>query len=89
MERAADSVKKLRGAGIYLSLEDAKARRADPSSPVHTMHIAQAAAFVSGKTPGQIYEEYLAPGKNRPFDARPSHAEQAIDCIHAAAASQA
>ena len=84
MERAADSVKKLRGAGIYLSLEDAKARRADPSSPVHTMQIAQAAAFVSGKTPGQIYEEYLAPGKIAHSTLGRPTPEQAIDCIHAA-----
>ena len=74
MERAADSVKKLRGAGIYLSLEDAKARRADPSSPVHTMHIAQAAAFVSGKTPGTDLRGIPRARKNRPFDARPPHA---------------
>lgn len=60
-ERAQDSIDKLKAAGIFISLGDAKARRADPSAPVHTMHIAQAAAAVSGKTAGEIYERYLAP----------------------------
>lgn len=83
LERAADSIEKLRGAGIFIALEDVKARRADPESPVHTMHIAGAAAEVSGKTPGEIYEEYLAPGKiAHSVVGRPTP-EQAIDCIHA------
>ena len=75
-ERAEDSIRKLRGAGIYITLDDAKARRADPASPVHTMHIAQAAAEVSGKTAGEIYEEYLAPEKNRSFRYRTAHARR-------------
>ena len=82
-ERAEDSIRKLRGAGIYITLDDAKARRADPASPVHTMHIAQAAAEVSGKTAGEIYEEYLAPGKiAHSVIGRPTP-EEAADCIHA------
>lgn len=32
-ERAEDSIRKLRGAGIYITLDDAKARRADPLPP--------------------------------------------------------
>ena len=73
----------MRGAGIYITLDDAKARRADPASPVHTMHIAQAAAEVSGKTAGEIYEEYLAPGKiAHSVIGRPTP-EEAADCIHA------
>ena len=82
-ERAEDSIRKLRGAGIYITLDDAKARRADPASPVHTMHIAQAAAEVSGKTAGEIYEEYLAPEKiAHSVIGRPTP-EEAADCIHA------
>lgn len=80
--RAEDCIRKLRALGIFVTLEEAKARRADSDSPLHTMHIAAAAAAASGKTPGEIYEEYLAPG-------RPAHSsigrptpEQAIHCIH-------
>ena len=82
-ERAEDSIRKLRQAGIYLTLEDAKARRADPDSPVHTMHIAGAAAAVTGKTPGEIYEEYLAPGRLAHSSVGRPTPDQAIDCIHA------
>ncbi len=82
-ERAEDSIFKLRGAGIYFTLDDAKARRADPTSPVHTMHVAQAAASVSGKTPGEIYEEFLAPGRIAHSTIGRPTPEEAIDCIHA------
>lgn len=82
-DRAADSVEKLKKAGIFITLEDAKARRADPTSPVHTMHVAQAAAAVSGMTSGEIYEKFLAPGKlAHSTIGRPTPCE-AIDCIHA------
>lgn len=82
-ERAQDSIDKLKAAGIFISLGDAKARRADPSAPVHTMHIAQAAAAVSGKTAGEIYERYLAPGRiAHSIIGRPTP-EEAADCIHA------
>lgn len=82
-ERAEDSIRKLRAAGIPVTLKAAEAHRADPDSPLHTMHIAGAAAELTGRTPGEIYEEYLAPG-------RPAHSligrptpEEATDCIHA------
>lgn len=81
--RAADSIEKLKGAGIFITLEDAKAFRADPASPLHTMHIARAAAEVSGKTAGEIYKELLAPGKiAHSVIGRPTP-EEAVDCIHA------
>lgn len=83
LERAEDSVKKLRSAGIFITLEEVKARRADPDSPVHTMHIAGAAAAVSGRTAGEIYEEYLAPGKVAHSTIGRPTPEQAADCIHA------
>ena len=47
------------------------------------MHIAQAAAAVSGKTAGEIYERYLAPGRiAHSIIGRPTP-EEAADCIHA------
>lgn len=82
-ERAEDSIKKLRSAGIYITSEEVKARRADSDSPVHTMHIAGAAAAVSGKTAGEIYEEYLAPGRIAHSTIGRPTPEQAADCIHA------
>ena len=82
-ERAKDSIAKLNALGIAVTFEAAMARRADPSSPLHTMHIAGAAADVSGMAAGDIYKEYLAPGKPaHSAIGRPSP-EEAIDCIHA------
>lgn len=82
-ERAQDTIERLKKVGIFITLEDAKAERADPTAPLHTMHIARAAAKKSGLSYGEVYERFLAPkqiahsaiGRPTPF--------QAIDCIHA------
>jgi hypothetical protein len=82
-ERAEDSIEKLKSVGVFLTLDDAKAERADPSAPLHTMHIARAAAKKSGMNFGEIYEKFLAPGKvAHSAIGRPTPYE-AIDCIHA------
>lgn len=82
-ERAADSVEKLRSVGIRVTLDDAKAQRADPDSPVHTMHVARAAANVSDLTMGEVYERYLAPGRIAHSTIGRPTPREAIDCIHA------
>lgn len=75
-ERAEDSIRKLRGAGIYITLDDAKARRADPASPVHTMHIAQGRRRGFEKNCGGDLRGIPRAGKNRSFRYRTAHARR-------------
>lgn len=82
-ERAEDSIKKLKSEGIFMTLEDAKAFRADPASPLHTMHVVRAAAKASGMEAEKIYTELLAPGKPAHSDIGRPTPEEAVDCIHA------
>lgn len=70
-ERAQDSIDKLKAAGIFISLGDAKARRADPSAPVHTMHIAQAGGRRFGKDGGGDLRAVSGPRTDCPFYHRP------------------
>lgn len=53
-ERAEDSIRKLRAAGIPVTLKAAEAHRADPGSPLHTMHIAGAAAELTAGRRGKF-----------------------------------
>lgn len=81
--RAEESVKKFNALGIPVSMSDVESMRKDPASPIHTMHIARAAALYLPMKEGEVYAAYLNIGKpaNCNFG-RPSP-KQAIDCIHA------
>ena len=81
IERAKDSVNKMRGAGIDISVEQVLAERSDPTSPVHTMHVARAAGRVLNQSETAVYAECLAPKKfAHSILGRPTPLE-AITCI--------
>lgn len=82
LERAEDSISKLKKLGISITVEKVKEMLADSSSPIHTMHICRAVERETGLPYEQVYREYLAP--KRPACSllgRPT-TKQAIDCIH-------
>lgn len=83
-DRAKDSVEKFRALGVPLSYEAVLAMRASPDLPVHTMHIARAAAQILGLHEGDVYQKYLAIGKPANSNIGRPTPEEAIDCIHAA-----
>ncbi len=81
--RAKESVEKLQGEGVEITLEGVLSQRSKPDLPVHTMHIARAAAKALSIPEGEAYLRYLAYGKiAHSLIGRPSPKE-AIDCIHA------
>ena len=82
--RAMDSVEKFRALGIPLTYEDVLAQRASDDLPVHTMHVARAAAVYLGIRDGDVYSQYLAAGKPANSNIGRPTPEEAIDCIHAA-----
>ena len=82
--RAEDCVKKFNALGIPLRLQEVLDRRSAPDLPVHTMHIARAAAVYLGIDGGAVYREYLARGKAANSNIGRPTPEEAIDCIHAA-----
>lgn len=82
--RAKDSVEKFRMLGLPITVEDVLSQRSSPDLPVHTMHVARAAAIYLGITPGDVYREYLAIGKPANSNIGRPTPEQAIDCIHEA-----
>ena len=82
--RAEESVQKFNALGIPLTMENVLSQRASAELPVHTMHIARAAAKYLGWKEGDVYREYLAVGKPANSNyGRPTPME-AIDCIHEA-----
>ncbi len=82
--RAEDSVKKFNAIGVPLTLQNVLDMRSAPDLPVHTMHIARAAAVYLGLTAGEVYREYLARGKAANSGIGRPTPREAIDCIHAA-----
>ncbi len=81
--RAEDSVKKLRAAGVPVTMEEALSERSSPDLPIHTMHVARAAAKRLGIAEGEVYLRYLAIGRCAHSDIGRPTPKQAIDCIHA------
>ena len=82
--RAEDCVKKFNRLGIPLTLQEVLDMRSAPDLPVHTMHIARAAAVYLGISAGEVYREYLARGKAANSNIGRPTPQEAIDCIHAA-----
>ena len=81
--RAQDSVQKLQKLGVPVTMEDVYMQLSSPDLPIHTMHVARAAAGHLGVTDSQVYLQYLGYGRpaNSPLG-RPTPKE-AIECIHA------
>ncbi|MBE5739808.1 MAG: PHP domain-containing protein [Clostridiales bacterium] len=81
--RAKERVEKLHLLGVPVTMEQVLTFRKDPTAPIHTMHVARAAAAILGLHDSEVYKEYLARGKAAYSDiGRPTPFE-AIDCIHA------
>ena len=81
--RAEERVKKLNALGIPVTFEDVLACQADKTSPLHTMHVARAAAKYLDLTEGEVYVRYLGRGKAAESKIGRPTPFQAIDCIHA------
>lgn len=82
--RAEDSVKKFNAIGVPLTMQNVLDMRSAPDLPVHTMHIARAAALFLGISAGEVYCGYLARGKAANSGIGRPTPREAIDCIHAA-----
>ena len=81
--RAQDSLRKFASLGVEITMDEVNACRADLTSPIHTMHIARAAAKKLNLSEGETYLNYLARGKaaNSTYG-RPTP-QEAIEVIHA------
>ena len=82
--RAKDSVEKFRALGLPLTYREVLDMRSSPELPVHTMHVARAAAKYLGIPEGEVYARYLAIGKPANSNIGRPTPEEAIDCIHEA-----
>ena len=82
--RAEDRIQKMQALGIPITMEHVTSFRADPTTPVHTMHVARALAMFVNAAPSEVYREYLVRGKAAYSDIGRPTPEEAIDCIHAA-----
>ncbi len=81
--RAQERIEKLHALGVPITMEQVRSFRLDPTTPIHTMHVARAAAMLMGLRDGEVYREYLARGKAAYSDIGRPTPQQAIDCIHA------
>lgn len=81
--RAEESVQKFRALGIPVSMSDVESMQKDKNSPIHTMHVARAAALYLGLSGGEVYERYLSVGKPANSNLGRPTPKAAIDCIHA------
>ncbi len=81
--RAEERVEKLQALGVPVTIEQVLLFRKDPAAPIHTMHVARAAAAMLGLHDSEVYREYLARGKAAYSDIGRPTPKQAIDCIHA------
>ncbi len=80
--RAEDSVRKLQELGVPVTMEEVLLERKETQAPVHTMHIARAAAKRLGLTPSETYLRYLNYGMPAQSNIGRPSPEQAIACIH-------
>jgi predicted metal-dependent phosphoesterase TrpH len=82
--RAEDRLEKMRKIGVPVTMDHVVSFRADPTAPIHTMHVARAIAMFVNATPSEVYLQYLNNGKIAYSDIGRPTPEEAIDCIHAA-----
>jgi predicted metal-dependent phosphoesterase TrpH len=81
--RAEDCVQKLQQLGIPVTMEEVYMQLSSPDLPIHTMHVARAAAGHLCVSDSDVYMQYLGYGKPaNSMLGRPTPKE-AIDCIHA------
>ncbi len=81
--RAEENIRKLKEFDIIFTMDDVISRLVDKSGPIHTSHVARAAAAVSrGKSSKFILQEYLLVGKPAASEIGRPTPEQAVDIIH-------
>lgn len=81
--RAEDSVKKLQALGVPVTMDEVYMQLSEPGLPVHTMHVARAAAVHLGATEGEVYMQYMSYGKPANSGIGRPTPKEAIECIHA------
>ena len=81
--RALDSIEKFRSVGVFITMEEVNSYRADLTAPIHTMHVARAAAKKLNLSEGETYLQYLARGKVANSSIGRPSPQEAIEVIHA------
>ncbi len=81
--RAQERIEKFHALGVPVTMEQVLSFRSDPTTPIHTMHVARAAAVLLGIRDSEVYREYLARGKVAYSDIGRPTPKQAIECTHA------
>jgi len=81
--RAEDSVKKFQALGVPVTMDEVYMQLSQPNLPIHTMHVARAAAFHLGCTEGEVYMQYMSYGKPAKSGLGRPTPKEAIECIHA------
>jgi predicted metal-dependent phosphoesterase TrpH len=81
--RAADSVQKLQQLGVPVTMEEVYMQLSSPDLPVHTMHVARAAAVHLRASESEVYMQYLGYGKPANSGLGRPTPQEAIACIHA------
>jgi predicted metal-dependent phosphoesterase TrpH len=81
--RAADSVQKLQQLGVPVTMEEVYMQLSSPDLPVHTMHVARAAAVHLRASESEVYMQYLGYGKPANSGLGRPNPKEAIECIHA------
>ena len=81
--RAEDSVQKLQQLGVPVTMDEVYMQLSSPDLPVHTMHVARAAAVHLRATESEVYMQYLGYGKPANSGLGRPNPKEAIECIHA------
>ena len=81
--RAEENIQKLKNFGYHLTIDDVKERLIDKNGPIHTSHVARAAAAVSGGlSSGFFMSEYLTVGKPAFSSIGRPTPQDAVEIIH-------
>lgn len=81
--RAEENIQKLKELGFQLTIDDVRARLQDKNGPIHTSHVARAAAACSGGlSSGFFMSEYLTVGKPAFSSIGRPTPQDAIEIIH-------
>ena len=81
--RAQDSVQKMQKLGIPVTMDEVKLQLSSPDLPIHTMHVARAAAGKLGVSDSEVYLQYFGFGKPANSGVGRPTPKEAIECIHA------
>lgn len=81
--RAEENIQKLKQFGFHVTIDDIRARLADENGPIHTSHVARAAASLSGGLSSAFFmSEYLTVGKPAYSSIGRPTPQDAVEIIH-------